>query len=519
MQPLSRHILAVLLSSVLLVACTGRSSPDAAAPADDSRATTPDAEAEPEEGDTEFEEGDTEFEEGEGRSGEDEMIEEAELAQERIEAFEAAKASNALAAGRAIDSNPAPGWNGERLLNRGTDDWEPAIAADPNAPYVYMLTTRYGEPKTCPKHCPTPFLPLTVSADGGKTWSPQVPLCVCRGAGAQYDPTIEVVPRTGDVYSSFLNADRAGGFSAVFIKSDDHGKTWTEPVHVYGHVAWTDKPEITSSANGRHVYVSWNGPQGGDLYVGVSHDFGESWSQVKLSSSKRYYFAYDGTVLPDGTVVFSESSVSYTGVGQSIEGAVWHHAIVSRDRGDTWRNVVVDKVASGEACVAEGCSGDYYTGQTSVANDSTGTLAFAYEGAARAGGQQRVYVRTSDDTGRTWSRRVALSPRGENATGPRIDFASADEARIWYMQTSGGGNDNAWNVRFRSSSDGGDTWSGSVRLSDARSGPGYIRPNGFKEIYGDYGEIAVTNTDKTIAVWGEGFSYIGPGGTWFALQK
>jgi hypothetical protein len=29
----------------------------------------------------------------------------------------------------------------------------------------------------------------------------------------------------------------------------------------------------------------------------------------------------------------------------------------------------------------------------------------------------------------------------------------------------------------------------------------------------------VTNTGKTFAAWGEGFSYLGPGGTWFNLQR
>lgn len=492
METLSRHVLVVLvaLALVLVSGCTG-STPDG--PATVGRATATTSGSGPE------------HRAGGGRAGDDEVTEEAELTDERLDAFEAARGSGDVGAGLPIDNGPATGWHGERLLNPRTDDWEPAIAADPKAPYVYMLTTRYGEPKTCPQHCPTPFLPLTISKDGGRTWGAQAPLCVCRGAGAQYDPTIEVVPDTGAVYSTFLNADRAGGFSAAFIKSEDHGKTWTEPVHVYGHVAWTDKPEITSSANGRHVYVSWNGPQGGDLYVGISHDFGASWSQVKLSSSKRYYFAYDATTLPSGTVVFSESSLRYAG-GGAVQGSAWHHAVISRDHGDTWGNVVVDKVERGATCVAEGCSDDFYTGQTSVASDPAGNLAFAYEGAATDAGLQRVFVRTSDDQGRTWSRRVALSARRENATGPRVDFARSGHARIWYMQTSGGGDPDAWNVRFRSSSDGGASWSPSVRLSDARSGPGYVRADGFREIYGDYGEIAVTDTGKTIAVWGEGFT-------------
>ena len=29
-------------------------------------------------------------------------------------------------------------------MSSTSDDWEPAVAADPKAPYVYLLTTRYG---------------------------------------------------------------------------------------------------------------------------------------------------------------------------------------------------------------------------------------------------------------------------------------------------------------------------------------------------------------------------------------
>jgi hypothetical protein len=39
------------------------------------------------------------------------------------------------------------------------------------------------------------------------------------------------------------------------------------------------------------------------------------------------------------------------------------------------------------------------------------------------------------------------------------------------------------------------------------------------EFYGDYGEIVITSSGKTIAAWGEGFSWLGPGGVWFNRQK
>ena len=80
----------------------------------------------------------------------------------------------------------------------------------------------------------------------------------------------------------------------------------------------------------------------------------------------------------------------------------------------------------------------------------------------------------------------------------------------------GGGNVDAWNVWYRRSTDGGATWAAPVKhlRRDVRVPP-TRPPAGFLELYGDYGEIAITNAGKTIAIWGEGASYTGPGGVWF----
>jgi len=453
------------------------------------------------------------------RAGALEGQEEDQVTAERLEALAEARARGLFGAKAAPTTRPAPGWVGSRLLNATADDWEPALATDPVAPYVYLLTTRYGvQPPGCSNHCPSPFIALTSSADGGSTFGAQTALCLCLGSKAQYDPTNEVVPNTGAVYSVFLNGDRHNGFSTVFTRSTDHGATWSAPVRVYGNVSWTDKPEVATSASGRDVYVSWNGPQGGDLSVGQSHDYGETWTQQKLTDSKRYYYAYDARVLADGTVVFSESSLQYSG-STNVEGEVWHHAIVSRDGGATWENVVVARVPVGEACVADGCNPDFYIGQTSVVADAPGHLVFAYEGPSTAGGPQQVYVSTSSDGGRAWSPGVPISVAGEDATQPRL-ASFGGSGRVWYMQTAGGDNPDAWNVWYRSSADGGTTWSPPVKISDAPAGAaGYVGADGFAEVYGDYGEIDVTSTGKTVAAWGEGFSYTGPGGTWFNVQR
>jgi hypothetical protein len=456
---------------------------------------------------------------GTGQRAGTEVHNESNETAERLDAFQQAEQAGTLPSGQATISAPAAGWTGSKLMNPNTDDWEPAVAADPNAPYVYWITTRYGQPKLCQSKCPTPYIALTISTDGGRTFGPQVPLCVCKGSHAQYDPTIEVVPNTGDVYAAFLNADRKGGFSTVFTRSTDHGKTWTTPVHVYGNVGWTDKPEVTMSASGRDVYVSWNGPTGGDLWMGVSHDYGKTWTQQKVVDSKRYFYAYDAKVAPDGTVIFSESSELYSG-STTITGTVQHDAVISRDNGKTWHVVNVDTVPVGEPCIADGCSPDFYTGQTSVSINSNGHIVFAYEGPTHDLGPQIVYVKQSNDDGKTWGPRQALSVPGEDATGPRLAAIGNGDVRVWYMQTANADDPDAWNVWYRSSTDAGNTWSSPVKLDDAPAGSaGYVNAKGFDEIYGDYGEIAITSQGRTFATWGEGFSWTGPGGTWENLSR
>ena len=42
-----------------------------------------------------------------------------------------------------------------------------------------------------------------------------------------------------------------------------------------------------------------------------------------------------------------------------------------------------------------------------------------------------------------------------------------------------------------------------------------IRRRPASELYGDYGEMAINSAGKTIAIWGEGASWDGPGGVWF----
>jgi hypothetical protein len=229
----------------------------------------------------------------------EEIAAQQEILDERTEALEAASAAGTLGIVEDIRRAPSPGWAGERIVNRTGNDWEPAIAADPNAPFVYILHNRYGGEDACANGCPDPAMILHVSDDGGRTWGPERFLCRCKGVGAQYDPLIEVVPDTGDVVAVWMN-----GFKIQFARSTDHGATLSKPTFIHPDVKWGDKPNMAISDDGQDVYVQFNGPTGGDAYAAVSHDSGVTWSTTKITESDRYYFDYGGAVLPDGRVVF-----------------------------------------------------------------------------------------------------------------------------------------------------------------------------------------------------------------------
>jgi len=440
----------------------------------------------------------------------EEQQQQVEQTQERIEALEAAAEAGTLGLTDSLRGTPTAGWAGERPVNETGNDWEPAIAADPNAPYVYLLHNRYGGPDACARGCPDPAMILHVSKDGGKTWRPERYLCRCKGWRGQFDPIIDVVPDTGDVVAVWMN-----GFKIHFSRSADHGKTWTKPVFVHPGVRYGDKPNLAVSDDGQDLYIQFNGPTGGDNYVAMSHDGGVTWSKKRLTDSPRYYFDYGGAVLPDGRVVFGQISFSYTGEHHAAEGTQQIHVFLSANEGASWSEILVDELELGSRCTSRACYADFYDSGPALAEDTDGDLVLVYNGASQPFGPQAVYARSSTDGGQSWSDRVQLSRPNVNSAFPAAVGDGNDGARVWFMAERNG----RWNVWYRTTSDLGATWSPREKLSDATGGTIYKHRNGFDEVYGDYGEIAVTSEGKTVATWGEGRSYYGPGGVWFNRER
>ena len=116
-----------------------------------------------------------------------------------------------------------------------------------------------------------------------------------------------------------------------------------------------------------------------------------------------------------------------------------------------------------------------------------------------------------------------LAPQGVAHAFPAIAAGAAGDVRIAWMdaRTSdpGWSLGPLWNVYYRSSTDGGTTWSGESDLSTYVSGFSYIRPGGFSYPFGDYFEMDIDDLGNTHAVWGEGLNYDTPGSIWYATGQ
>ncbi len=188
----------------------------------------------------------------------------------------------------------------ERRWGDASDNrWEPITAADPSSSWVYQMTTDQRPD----------YLLVRASSDGGQTWRKGRRICR-RGVRVffQYDPQI-AVSEDGIVDAVCLDGFRPG---VVFTRSRDHGATWSRSVRLDGSLAYSDKPTLAVSRDGRDIYVAYNVRYA--LYVTASHDYGRSWNApVKATAAHFWYYSYGATMAPGGGPFGSRSTARQGG--------------------------------------------------------------------------------------------------------------------------------------------------------------------------------------------------------------
>jgi hypothetical protein len=386
------------------------------------------------------------------------------------------------------------------------DQWEPAIAAD-RFGHVYMLYAQYYGVPGC-EECGNPTQILQISNDHGATWGAPTPIYLDGPNTGQWDSQIVVDPVDGStVYAVWMEASKS---DIAVAKSTDFGVTWSVVIADTTNAA-VDKPIL--AVRGQDVYVSYTHTQ--KLYVASSHDGGQTFTQteIKFKGKLGWAMAGGGYVAPNGTAYMAWAGYEQNG---GAKGPVNLVISSSTNGGTTWTNKVVDVSRAPEKCPADYLCGWAYLGaQIVMAGDDAGNV-YALSNANNTDfGPSRIYFYKSTNNGATWSSRVEVSTAGANISHnfPAIAATGNGDVRITWMDERTNG---WWNTYYRSSTNGGATWTAEQDVSAFVEGYStYITADGFRFPFGDYFEMDIDENGTNHIIMGEGYSYDSPGSIWY----
>ena len=391
----------------------------------------------------------------------------------------------------------------QRMGYTNGDQWEPALASDGYG-HVYILYPQYGAVPEC-RSCPLPTLVLITSDDNGVTW--QAPRQIGPAASGQFDPQIVVDPadhRT--IYAAWVQNHET---DVVVAKSADFGQSWS--VVIAARNQETDKPVL--AVRGQDVYLAFN--QDRKLTVAASHDGGLTFVTGVASKGELKWS------LPGGGAVDASGNVYLSWAGypaNNARGIIELYVSKSADQGKSWVNTVMDVSQAAPECSAFHCGWSYLGAQITMASDAAGTLYALWNSGASSRGPERIYFSSSTTAGATWSPRSSVSTAapGVGHAFPAIVAGTAGDVRIAWMDSR---TSPLWNTYYRSSTNGGATWSIESKLSSYVTGYSYIQPTGFRFPFGDYFNIGIDSDGRTQAVWGEGYDFKSPGSIWYSNGK
>ncbi len=390
------------------------------------------------------------------------------------------------------------------------DQWEPSVAADAFG-HVFVLYPQYGPVPGC-DDCHVPSMLLLVSNDNGKTWQP--PRAMLESGSGQFDAQIAIDPADHHtLYAAWLERDKR---DVMVARSFDGGSHWNFTVAARGNVR-LDKPAL--AVRGSNVYVAFNHEE--EVWIAGSQNAGRTftWTRVNADNRPGWSLLGSATVDPAGNVFLGWASYSKPG---GARGLVELYVSKSADAAKTWSHKLIGMSAPSPDCKDEDCGEGYLGAQIALASDNDGTLYALWNAGRSPLGPQQIYFSSSTNAGENWFPREIVSPEAsvEHAF-PAIAAGSNGDVRIAWMASPSADDDrnSVWNTYYRSSSNGGATWSDEVRVSGYVPGYEYITTQGFRFPFGDYFGMAIDNHGETHIVWGEGLNYQSPGSIWHSSGR
>jgi hypothetical protein len=404
-------------------------------------------------------------------------------------------------------SAPTP----ELQLPSSTDCWEPALAVGPREQVYIVAGQRSG---TSGSNTFDQRQVLWRSHDGGITF--EGPWTLDTAGHLQGDQRI-AVDRAGTIYVTYMDNEKPGAPNRLRLaRSRDEGRTFVAETIPVTRVV--DKPELAVSTDGTRIAVVYESGPGPTIVT--SADGGTTWNDARVvePGNGRHFWPEALTFAPDGALWFAVPSMSDADIAKRLQTDVQLHVYRSTDDGRSWQ----DSPMSSSPRFLKGCAHDpecrVKLPRISVAVDGEGQAYAAYTEGSGPGRSYALLLKSSTDSGRTWSagRPVSVAPRPQSN-----DLADHDKSLIvaqgngqvcvvWVDDRRG-----AHDTFARCSTDGAKTWGDDIWLSNRSDGAAYKSPQGYTAIYGHYGGAAISSSGRLFAVWAEGEREHRTGNVWF----
>jgi hypothetical protein len=290
---------------------------------------------------------------------------------------------------------------------------EPFFAIDPESPK--HLLAGYQEDRFPDEGCRN--LTSAVSFNGGLTWQESLLPNLTVAAGGRFERTSDpwvAFGTGGRAYFVSLGFNETNPLNGVYLSaSDDGGRTWGDPVAVHSGTSTFDDKEAVVVDNRD------DSPYKGRVYVG--------WDSITASRQQLELITYsdDGghSFQPPVTIGSSGANIGVVplvGPG-GIVHAVWLSyqgltpylmASHSTDGGRTWSEPV--RISGARAFGVDGSRTG--SGLPSAAIDGrNGTLYVAWEDGRFTSGTDQAVLSSSTDGGQTWSAPVRVSDGPDDA--------------------------------------------------------------------------------------------------------
>lgn len=332
-----------------------------------------------------------------------------------------------------------------------------------------------------------------ISHDGGLHWTPT--LYSDKGETGDGDPAC-AFGNNGQAFSVYLEPSSTRDKNDVLVfRSSDGGKTWAEPAHL----DWVDREYIAIDTTGGKyngtIYVNGTGSvqmmdrpydvDPNNLEIGISiqrsTDGGVTFRPPikRLSTSSHWVLGMgNGVILSDGTylAVYGEQQDRTQIIGRPPFSKA--NSLLKTLR----------TTDGGESFSAATVISDFYMNYGDISFTSSIVPVTAVDKTSGVfkdriytvwpdyrSGRGQILLSYSSDKGKTWSRPITVNddrPWPAPAVGPDdglpvVDVNNNGVVGVMWYDRRDSPNNFGWNIRFAASTDGGQTFGKSVRVSEA----------------------------------------------------